>query len=230
VRLADESHRVVRINDPNYVNPQTKQTEHLDATRGEHGVTVSTGPSFESQRDEVSTFLDLMISNLQAIPAPPPALAKILALAIKMKNMGPLADEVADILSPPQDQAAAQQQIAQGMQTLQQQGQMIVEMQQELEKLRQEKAGKIVDNEYMLKKAQMDNELKLAIAEIETKAQSVQFRAQLESDLWAKLHDLAHDAAMQAVQHMHEKSQAAAAAQAAQQEPISASAGATSPA
>lgn len=200
LRKRDETHRVVRIND-------SQVPDSINITEGEHEVTITSGPSFQSEREAANDFVDTVIPELESLPIDPIVKQKLLALLIKLKNVGPIGDEIVEMLDP--KNATTTQ-----LQTLQVQSQqyqtMLAELQAENQKLYAEKQGKIVDNEYMLKKASMDNELKLAIAEITTKAQSAQVRAELESDLISKigvhLTQLAHEAATQALEHQHEHS------------------------
>ena len=227
IRKDDETHSTMRINDPQYMNPKTNQMEHNPVTgdeAGEHDVTISTGPSRESQREEVSDFITILVGNIQAIAQllPPGAAAKIMALAIKLKTMGPIGDEMADIMSPPADQAAQQQQIAQGQQKLQQQQEVIVELQKEVESLRLEKAGKVIQGENAKELAKINSDVKVLIAEIQTQQQNTQQRMEMFMQYWKETHGSAHEAAMQAVDHSHEKDMASqaqdAAAQQAQQQ------------
>lgn len=54
-------------------------------------------------------------------------------------------------------------------------------------------------------KAELDAYVKITVAEITTKAQNAQTRAQLESEELQELHGSAHEAASQAVDHLHER-------------------------
>jgi hypothetical protein len=64
------------------------------STKGDHLVTVSTGPSFDSEREAASDFADLLVTT--------PAAPAIMDLAVKLKNLGPLGDEMAERLTPPE--------------------------------------------------------------------------------------------------------------------------------
>src|SRR6185437_1126320 len=60
---ADGSHGLVAIA-PNGQAPQGANPEEtLDPTQGEFDVTVSTGPSYQSQREEAASFADTLIQN-----------------------------------------------------------------------------------------------------------------------------------------------------------------------
>jgi hypothetical protein len=171
---------------------------------GDHDVTVSTGPSYQSQREAVGEFLDTLIQNLPNLPIPPQAAAKLLALAIQMKELGPKGDQMAEIISPSDGDQAQQ---LQGLQAqLQQQAAAMNEMQGQFQRLLVEKQGKVIDNEYALKLKEMDIQAKLAIAEIETKAQNVSERLAFVEEFIKQQHSQAHDAGMQAQDHAHEHS------------------------
>lgn len=217
VRMDDESHKSIRINDPDFEEPGENGQpvkQHYDTMTGEHGVTVGVGPSEESQRVEANEFVNTLVGNIEAIAQllPPGVAAKLISLSIKLKQLGPIGDAMADEISPPPDQAAQQQAIAQGQQQLQQSQQQIQELQQELGKLQLEKAGKVIDNEYAMQLAQINNDVKVLIAEVNTQQQNVQQRMEMFMQYWTETHGAAHEAGMQAADQAHEKQQAATAA------------------
>jgi hypothetical protein len=115
----------------------------------EHDVTLSTGPSYDSEREAANDYADLLTQNVAMVAqvSGPPAAAKLLSLAVKLKNLGPIGDEIADLLSPPQPEGGLPPQVQQAMQQLQQQNQ---QMQQAIQTDQ-------VKQQAMLQKAQMDN-------------------------------------------------------------------------
>jgi len=209
VMKADGAFKRLTINDEEYeekdANGQAVK-QHYDAVTGDHGVTVSTGKDAASQRDEVKDLLSNVMGELQQIAqiAPPGAAAKLLALNIRLAALGPLGDEMADTLDPPDDQKKQGAALQQAQQQAQQQQQVIVEMQKELEKLKLEKAGKIIDNEYAMKMHQLDVDVKVLIAEVTTKMQSQSERMEEFMTVWKENHGAAHEVAMQQEQHGHE--------------------------
>lgn len=235
IREADETHRTVRINDPEFEETDddgNKIKTHYDAKTGDHGVTVSVGPSSDSQRDEASQYADMIAGNIQAIAPllPPGAAAKLLALSIRLKQLGPLGDEMADTISPPADKTAQDQQMAQGQQQLQQSQQVIAQMQTEIEKLRLEKAGKVIQGETEKQLQQMQNDVKVLIALITTKKDEQAQEAEMYHQFWIENHGAAHELGLQKDQQAHERDQAAAAqSAAAQQAQVSATPGAPNP-
>lgn len=217
LHTADESRRFVKLNtEEPYLNEKTGKPEHYPIGDEEHDIAVSTGPSFDSQRDAVDDFLDNLIANLPKLPVPPPAAAKLLALAIQMKNLGPKGDEMAEIISPTQpDQSGQVQQL---QQQFAQQGQALQAMQGQLQQLQLEKAGKVIDNEYRLQVERMREENQLAIAEVNTKAQQLSERVQAYSDMMSQFHAQAHEAGMQAQDQAHQAGMAQQQQQAAAQQ------------
>ncbi len=223
VMKKDGAFKTLTINDEEYMekdaNGQAVQ-QHYDAVTGDHGVTVSTDKDAASRRDSVQDLLQGVMSELQAIAqiAPPGAAAKLLALNIRLAALGPLGDEMADTLDPPD--AEKQQGVA--LQTAQQQAQqaqlVIQELNAELQKLKLEKAGKIIQGEYEKQLATINNDVKVLIAEISSKAQKDSERLEMFMQYWSETHGAAHERAMQAEQHGHEKEVAATAAVSAQQQ------------
>jgi hypothetical protein len=90
---ADGQAQTIRIN-----------TGEKDAvnTKGDYGCTVSTGPSSDSEQTAAAEFTDTLVSNLQMIAgvAGPKVAAAVLARAIRMRNLGPQGDQLADMIEP----------------------------------------------------------------------------------------------------------------------------------
>jgi hypothetical protein len=213
-------------------------SEHLDesdfffAHRGKFEITISDGPSYLSQREEQAEFADTIIKTIEPIAQllPPGTAGKFLALAIKLKNIGAIGDEMQKMLAP-DDQSA--QQLQQAQQELQMAQQNMGLLKQELDQLKLEKAGKVIDNEYKLqieqlkgafesKIAQLNVDLKAYIANVQTKAQDESERRTLFQETQTENHHAAHELALQkddqAHQHvMADKNAVIAQAQAAAQ-------------
>jgi isocitrate dehydrogenase len=83
----------------------------------------------------------------------------------------------------------------------------------EKKKLEDEKAAKIVDNQYKMEVEKLKAETSLAMAEVNTKAQNEQARVKLEYDLMMKKFDMAHDAASGAAQAATQGAESEAARQ-----------------
>lgn len=205
LRNVEGEHRVVDVNKP---KPGSDEIEN-DLTVGEHDITISTGPSQQSERDKADDFVDTMVPELEGLTIDPVAKQKLLGLLIKLKNVGPVGDKMIEILTPDDTGAQAQQQSQQLQAQVQNYQVMLSQLQAENLKLYQEKVGKLVDNAAMLKKAEMDNLVKLAIAEIGAKAQITSERYQQLHDAMLAIVDNSHNAAMTAIEQQHEKEMAA---------------------
>jgi hypothetical protein len=134
----------VRINDP-----MAEGGEKRLGSADEHDVTLSTGPSYDSEREAANDYADLLTQNVQMVAqvSGPQAAAKLLSMAVKLKNLGPIGDEIADLLAPPQPEGGLPPQIQQAMQQLQGENQQ----------LKQAVATDQAKQQAMLQKAQMDN-------------------------------------------------------------------------
>lgn len=221
IRKADESHEVIRVNDPDYENPETKEKQHLRTDEGDHDVTISTGPSFESQRQEVNDFLNTIISNIEALPIDPAIKSKFMALLIRMKNLGPLGDEMVQLLDPEDpDPNVMQGQLQKLQQQLKAIDAFAQEQHAQVQKLQQEKQAKVVDNEYRMALEKMKIEAQITVAEITTKAQESMVRLKMENDMYKQLHGDAHDLGLQKDQQAHEAEQLAAQQAAAAQSQV----------
>lgn len=217
IRKPDETHSVIRINTQQPYDDGKGGEQHFPIATANHDVTVDVGPSYQSQRDSMDSFLDMLAQNPQVFP-------QIADLVVKAKNLGPIAEALIERLTPPQyaEQNSPQQvmgQLQQAKQQVQQLHAYAQQMEGEKQKLMFEKQAKILDNEQKLILEKMKIEADIAIAEIQTKAQSLNERMQFVEDAWKEIHGSAHEAALQADQQGHEvdQSQAAAANQSALQ-------------
>jgi len=209
VMKADGEFKTLTINDEKFEEKNADGQAvmmHYDAVTGDHGVTVSTGKDFASLREEVKDFIQLVIGELQQLAQvlPPGAVAKVMALAVRLGDYGPLGDEIADTIDPPDADKQKQAALQQAQQETLQQKKVIVEMQQELEKLKLEKAGKVIQGETEKQIATINNDVKVLIAEISTKMQQMSERNEMFMEYWRETHGAAHEVAMQQEQHGHE--------------------------
>ncbi len=237
IRLPDDTHKVVHISDSPQFNPETQQEEQYQIGEGQHDITIGTGPSDASQREAADNFLDTLIANLANLPVAPPQAAKLLSLAIQMKQLGPKGDEMAEIISPsdkgqPQIPPQLQQAVAQMQQQMQALDAYAKQKEAEVQELQQKLDAKVVDNEYRLKIETLKIEADIAKAEIATKAQSIEERMAFVEDMMRQLQIQRHEAEqkdadrqqqalMTAAQQEHEarQQQEAAAQQQAAAEP-----------
>ncbi len=125
IRKPDDETSLVRINDPNPQAFPEGQTEPVMVTaEGEFDVTLSTGPSFDSERDAANEFADTLIASPVMQMVGPEIGKQLLALAIKLKNVGPVGDAMADLISPKNGPEPSVQELQQQLQ----QAQQIMEM------------------------------------------------------------------------------------------------------
>lgn len=101
----DEASQVV-INDQNDPkSPRTGQGE-------QHDITLSTGPSFDSQREQAQDFADLIAGGN------PQVFALLGPLIVKLKDLGPIGDEIAELLKflqPPEVREMEAQEAEEGL-------------------------------------------------------------------------------------------------------------------
>jgi hypothetical protein len=103
VRTPSGDPNMVRINDDEPGRMPKGQRAPIQVGQGEHDVTLSTGPSFDSEREAANEFADVLLQT--------PFAPNIADLAVKLKNLGPIGDELAERLlatAPPPVQQIAQ--------------------------------------------------------------------------------------------------------------------------
>lgn len=195
---------------------------HVHTGKGKFGATISTGPSYDSERQEQDEFVDQLITNIANLPAPGTPQAKVLALGIRMRpTLGPIGQQIADIFDPPptdnmppQAQAAIQQ-----LQT------QITQLTQELTALHADRAGRVLEQQTKIKLESMKQQgviagkqwdyiTKVVIAELAKGSKADQIKAQLDAqkelalmgfdhDQIDRAHDAAHDVAMAGLNHQN---------------------------
>lgn len=202
---------VVPSGDP--MPSEAKPEDVFTPDKGEFDVTISTGPSYQSQREAAADFADQLLSQMAPlIPVLGQRALQLIALAIKLRDVGPLGDEMADIISPQGDSSVPPQ--AQAM--IQQAQQQMQLLQSEVQKLNMEKQSKAWEAQGKLQQIaaqhqadmlleQQKMQTQIAVAEIQTKAQIVTEREQELGRLESQFHDQAHDISKQAHQHAHEQ-------------------------
>lgn len=210
IRKPDDSVSMVRINDPNA--QQDGQPAHIQTDLGDHDVTISVGPAMASEREASSAFADVIVSSPEiAQVIGPQKMAKLIGLSIKLKGLGPIGDEMAEVIDPApkqDDPNAAKQQMGQMQQQIQ-------EMQQALQKAGQLIQTKQVEAQSREKIAALDNatterlQIKLqsmkdatqiACAHIAANAKGMAIDAHAQEEAQA----LSGDASAQAFDHQHD--------------------------
>jgi hypothetical protein len=222
LRDAKDQPQMVRINDPAAQNPEGF-AGLIDTARGEHDVTISVGPKKDSERDAASDFADQVIGNPQlAQVVGPQKMTELIASAIRLKNLGPIGDEMADTISPQDKQKAdprqAQQHIGElegQLQKLQQiagqQAKMIetdqikgsVQVKLKTLELAFERWKTIADNATKLEAARISAAKGTTNAALEAQEEAIALDRELAADAAGAQRDAAHDVGMAALEHAH---------------------------
>ncbi|HEX3941591.1 MAG TPA: portal protein [Acidobacteriaceae bacterium] len=214
----DGSYATMRINDQHY-QVQNPNEDVLHTGEGKYGVTISVGPSYQSEREEQSEFADNFLEIAPQLGFPPPIIQKIAAICVRMRSsLGIFGKELADIISPPETNnlpPEAQAAIAQLQAQMQQ-------LQQENASLHMERAGKVLElanktqiesmkGKHLLDKATMDFITQIVKAELAAKSKALDTQAQADAakelailgfqqDSNMAAHQAAHEQAMRATQ------------------------------
>lgn len=186
---------------------------HLHTGKGDFDVTIATGPSYQSEREEQDDFVDSLIENIANLPQPGTPQAKVFALGIRMRpTLGPVGQQIADVFDPPPADPNLPPQAQAAIQQLQAQLQQAI---QENSALHMERAGKVLEQQTKLimqqmkedgdnQRAQLANDIKVLLAEITAKSQDEQQRNQMYAEFWKENHGAAHEVGMQAMEHQHD--------------------------
>jgi hypothetical protein len=211
IRKDDGSHELVTLNQP-YKN-ESGQEVHHQTDVGDHEVTISTGASFDSERDEARDFAGQIVQNIEALPIDPSIKSKFFALIIKLRNLGPIGDAMVKLLDPGEDSPQlVQQQLQKTSMDLKAMHAYAQQVEGELNQLKQEKQAKQVEIQGKAQVSAMEldfkavqEQVKVLIAEIQTKAQKESERDQLFAEALTQLRQHSHEAALQAAEQQHEK-------------------------
>ena len=202
------------LNDDGSYEIQGLADGHLHTGKGKFDVTLSTGPSQASEREEQDEFVDSLIENIANLPAPGTSQAKVLALGIRMRpTLGAIGMQIADVFDPPPPDPNMPPQAQAAIQQLQSQ---LAQALQENSALHMDRAGKVLEQQTKLllqqmkedgdnQRAQLANDIKVLLAEITAKSQSESERQQMYYEFWKENHGAAHDVGMEAMQQQHAK-------------------------
>jgi hypothetical protein len=217
-RKATEDAVTTTVNDPS--NPDS-----IDI-KGDHLVTVSTGPNFDSQRDKESDFADTLMQS--------PFAPVIADLAVKLKGGGATMDEIARRLTPPQfakqgsdgkplspEAQQAMSENAQLKQKVQEFGQLLQTDKLKTDSQERIAQWKIASEE---RQAALDRETKLAVAELGAKVDRLSLfmeergrvgdqQATMDQQHVQQAHDVGttameHQQALEAAQQAHQHAMA----------------------
>lgn len=192
VRGADDKTQMIRINDQATPAPKDFGGQPIDLTAShEFDITLSTGPSYATERDKASEFAD------QLIGARPEVFQLIGGDIIRLKNLGPIGDKIADILdamAPP-----AVQQLRQGNQPLPPQAQQAMAQLQQAQQMIQQ-LQRVIETEQIkgqnaVQLKQIDGQIKLALAELQGQQKRELLAAEVAADIETREDEQAHDMA-----------------------------------
>lgn len=199
------------IDDQGVYNVQGLDEEHLHTGRGDFGVTISDGPDFQSEREEQSEFVDHVVQNWQTLGIQPAIANKVLAKLIRMKNLGPVGDDIANMLDPPDPNSLPPE--AQAAIT-QLKGQLDA-AQQELAALHMDRAGRVMEQQTKVQleqmkgsnaraMAQIDRITKIVVAQLQKQSRSTDQEAQLDAQRELALLGFEHEHIQQAGDQAHQ--------------------------
>ena len=204
------------LNDQGAYELQGLEDGHLHTGKGEFDVTIDTGPSYQSEREEQDDFVDTLIANIANLPQPGTPQAKVFALGIRMRpTLGPVGQQIADVFDPPPPDPNMPPQAQAAIQQLQS---ALQQAQTENSALHLERAGKVLEQQTKLimqqmkedgdnQRQQLANDIKVLIAETTAKTQHVSQQQQMYETYWKENHTAAHEAGLQAMEHQHDAQQ-----------------------
>lgn len=219
LRKADDTYDVTTINDP-------ENEDSVMLTSDGHDVTISTGPSDQSQREAVEDFGEQLMQIEGVAP-------KILDLLIRMRNMGPMGDEMAARVTPPEYMSQdgkkplppeAAMQIGKMNQQLMAINEYAKKMEEELEKLQKEKDGQLVQSSSRERIAEMQELTKLAIAEQKLNLEQAQLMVTDQFNKLNSMMQMVHDNIMADKQNAADQTAQATEIAARPPEPVAAGA------
>lgn len=223
IRKPNDTVEMVKLGDNKY-GPDAMTT-------GTHGVTISTGPSFDSEREAGSALADTLVTEIKEIAAiaGPQKAVKLIALGIKLKNLGPIGDEIADMLSPPEPSGPdgkprpplppeAQQAIAENQHLKQQLAQAADMIKTDAVKAQAaiDLANRKFQHDVMLQR--MKDATSIAVAKINLLAKGIAADNEATNEAAALAQEQAHELVTQHESQAHEMALSAAEAQHAKEQ------------
>lgn len=186
IRDQADKARTVRINDPEWIDPQTGKPNHIQAAEGHYDVTISTGPKIDSERQQASEFADNLLGSPQlAQVLGPEKYSEILALGVKLKNVGPLGDEIAEIINPSEQQGEDDpKRLKMQVQQLQQASEVMAkELKKRTDDANLETAKLEAEHKLQIELQTMKSATAIDIAHINATAKGLQLQAEHEAEL-----------------------------------------------
>lgn len=172
------------INAGKLEDPTEAPEDALDSVDGFHAVTIDVGPADASARQQSSDFVDMFVASPFFQMLPPPMALKILALLIKLKNLGPIGDDIVKLLDPEPQPGQEQMVPMQKVQEIQQAGQAAIEhLTQEIQQLEQAAEAKTIETQGRAEIAREANETKLLIAIKQIDQKMAEARLEADTDI-----------------------------------------------
>ena len=199
--------------------PPAPKVLHYDLKKGQYGVVVSVGTSYQNRAQQGK---DELGQIFQAIPETFKILGDLYFKFADFPGHREAAERMKKMLPPElsneDDPQAAEQQLGQAKQKLAQLEQAAQQMHQALETKQVENAAKVQiaqgKDAASLQKAQMDNETKLAVAELGAKVDRLSLFLEERARLGVQQHDeglagaqAAHEMQLQQVAHQQQMAQ-----------------------
>jgi len=147
-----------------------------DLTVGKYDLTVETGPSFTTQREE---FVAAATELIRANPAIAPAVGPELVKSMDFPNADKIAQKLEDMASG-QVSPQVQQQMDQGKKMIQDLSTKLQQLQQENQQLKQDHSDKMaqVESDHQIALIKVQSEKEIAAAKIEADKETEFFKAQ----------------------------------------------------
>lgn len=202
----DGAQKVVQVNKEFQLADGSKKV--YDLALGTYDLTISNQPSYQTRKQAA---VDNMLNLVGNFPQLAQIAGDLIVGAMDFPDHEKLAERIKKTLPPgladdPTD-TDPKIQLQQAQQKLQALGQQHDQLVQVVNKLQDEKMGKVTENEGRLAIEKLHAETQITVAEITTKAQNEMKRAQFEFDMWKLTHSSAHDAASQAVDAQNQQQQ-----------------------
>lgn len=167
IRKPDGKQRIVTINAP--YDDENKQRQHYPIAVGAFNYTITTGPSYQSQFEQSSDFVDKLIQSVPQLLVDGAGQTTFGDLFVQLKNLGPIGDQITDrfrkMLRPNLQDAPVD--IPPQVHAELQKGQQVINaLTQRVNELQEIIKTKAVERESEDERNKRDNETKLAVAQI----------------------------------------------------------------
>lgn len=171
LRGADGTQESANINQP---GPDGKKIAYKLTDEGQHEVTITEGPSYQSQREQAQEFTKNLIGQIKNLPVDPQTAQKLLALLVKLEQLGPIGDKIQQLLDPTEGNKDALPQALQALQQTQQQLQAFDAYAKELQ-------SKMMQMQDKLDSREAENQTRIQIVTLQEETKRLTKLAELQS-------------------------------------------------